>query len=256
MRDSSAVPRRRGYPFPAAGQLGRCCPRALSEARRTTGKANARSLRQAVAVPRRPRIAPGRPSEVEAGARGRGLEGTAPVARPGPSRYWCAVTTNLQPPDHFHVTAAGGWLELGLPEEARRELAQLSPDARAHPETLVIEWDLSALERRWHDALGIASRLIEIDRTRPVGWINRSYALHELQRTTEARESLLPALPLFPEMGLIPYNLACYACQLGRLDEARQWLRQAMALDGRDTIIVRARMDPDLHPLRSELDLI
>lgn len=141
-----------------------------------------------------------------------------------------------------------------MPEEARGELALLSETARRHPEVLAVEWDLHARGREWDKALEVASQLLAADSSRPAGWINRSYALHELRRTGEARQALLPALPLFPSVGVIPYNLACYACQLGELEEARRWLRQAMQLDGRDTVITRARLDPDLKPLLGELD--
>jgi Flp pilus assembly protein TadD len=160
----------------------------------------------------------------------------------------------LQPPDTHLISAAAGWLELGLPEEARRELDRLSPEARPHPEVLAVEWDLHARAGRWQEALEIATQLLEADRARPAGWINRSYALHELRRTAEARDALLPALPLFPAVGVIPYNLACYACQLGKLEEARSWLRKAMELDGRDTVVSRARRDSDLTPLLPELN--
>jgi hypothetical protein len=67
-------------------------------------------------------------------------------------------------------------------------------------------------------------------------------------------ESLLPALPMFPTLGVVPYNLACYACHLDDLEAARRWLRQAMEVDGRDTVIARARLDADLTPLHGELE--
>jgi tetratricopeptide (TPR) repeat protein len=160
----------------------------------------------------------------------------------------------LEPPDLHFASAAAGWLELGVLDEARLELGRLSAPARLHPEVLAVEWELGARQGRWADALETASRLLEIDGDRPVGWINRSYALHELRRTAEAREALLPALPRFPTLGVIPYNLACYACQLGQLEEARGWLRQAIARDGRGPILECARRDADLAPLHGELD--
>lgn len=162
----------------------------------------------------------------------------------------------LEPPDSHFVQAAAGWLELGLPLEAASELARLPASARLHPDVLTLEWDLAARHGRWVEALDIALRLLEADHERPTGWINRSYALHELARTQEAHQALLDALPKFPAVGIIPYNLACYACQMGRLDEARTWLRQAMERDGRQTVVDRAREDRDLAPLKPELDRI
>ena len=80
--------------------------------------------------------------------------------------------------------------------------------------------------------------------------------LHELRRTQEAREALLPAVKKFPEASLIPYNLACYACQLGDPAEARQWLRKAIARGEKDEIKRLALNDPDLAVLREEIALL
>lgn len=168
----------------------------------------------------------------------------------------CRGMGELEPPDSHHLRAATGWLELGLPDEARRELTLLNPSFRRHPEVLALEWSLHARERAWEQALDVALKLIHLDHTRATGWIHRSFALHELKRTAEARDALLPAVSLFPEEGTIPYNLACYSCQLGRLEEARSWLRQAMRLDGREAVLDLARRDSDLAALRAELDTL
>jgi tetratricopeptide (TPR) repeat protein len=83
----------------------------------------------------------------------------------------------------------------------------------------------------------------------PVGWINRSYALHQLKRTREAWESLLPASQKFPENLTIAYNLACFACQLGHMDEASKWLKKAMKMADSNQVQLVALEDPDLKPL-------
>ncbi len=56
----------------------------------------------------------------------------------------------------------------------------------------------------------------------PPGWIHRSFGLHELGRTSEAEQLLLPAATKFPNEPIIPYNLACYACRLGNIEVARE----------------------------------
>ena len=62
--------------------------------------------------------------------------------------------------------------------------------------------------------------------------IHRSYALHELKRTAEAEVLLLPALDCFPTEPTVPYNLACYACVLCRVEEARRLLERAIEVSG------------------------
>src|SRR5678816_80218 len=106
--------------------------------------------------------------------------------------------TDLEPPDSHFLDAAQGWLGLGMLDEAHGELARLSPEARAHPDVLNFKWEMRARAGCWDEALAVATQLLEADYDRPTGWINRSYALHELGRTEEAREALLSALARFP----------------------------------------------------------
>jgi Flp pilus assembly protein TadD len=122
-----------------------------------------------------------------------------------------------------------------------------------HPEVLEVWWRVHAAERHWDEALRVAEMELQTAPDRMSGWVDRSYSLHELRRTQEAREALLPAVKKFPEASLIPYNLACYACQLGDPAEARQWLRKAIARGEKDEIKRLALNDPDLAALREEI---
>lgn len=56
-------------------------------------------------------------------------------------------------------------------------------------------------------------------------------------------------MPKFPRNAILRYNLACYACQLGRLEEAKIWLREAFGLDEKQELKLLALEDPDLKPL-------
>ncbi|NBV23003.1 MAG: tetratricopeptide repeat protein [Proteobacteria bacterium] len=153
-------------------------------------------------------------------------------------------------PDKHLVSAALGWLELKLPGEARAELQQVAPANLNHPEVLEVWWRIHAAEQHWDEALRVAELELIAAPERMSGWVDRSYSLHELRRTQEAREALLPAVKKFPEASLIPYNLACYACQLGNTGEARQWLMKAIARGEKDEIKNLAVNDPDLAAIR------
>ncbi len=159
----------------------------------------------------------------------------------------------LEPPDSHHVRAALGWLELDAPREAAAELARLSSAAVAHPDALEARWRLCACEHRWADALAVAQELRDALPNSPVGWIDLAFALHELKRTSEAHTLLQPAAKRFPRTLVIPYNLACYSCQLGHLDDARRWLERAVTLRDRDAIRQMALADDDLEPLWPEI---
>jgi tetratricopeptide (TPR) repeat protein len=160
----------------------------------------------------------------------------------------------LQPPDSLHLRAAQGWLELGSVEEAKGELANLSVTIQNHPDVIELRWAICAAEKRWEPAVELADALIKTDPDEPAGWVHRSYALHELKRTEEARDNLLKIVDKFSDSPTIRYNLACYECQLGNLDEARKWLERAFRLGDRKRMKPAALQDLDLKPLWPEIE--
>jgi tetratricopeptide (TPR) repeat protein len=155
----------------------------------------------------------------------------------------------LAPPDTHHLRAAEGWLELGNPLEAEAELDNITLSLRTHPDVLSLRWQIFARAQNWEACVELAEAIVAADPRRPDGWIHRSFALHELKRTREAHELLEPAANLFSDNWTIRYNLACYACQLGNLDEARERLAEAIAVADSQEIKQMARNDKDLQPL-------
>ena len=161
---------------------------------------------------------------------------------------------SLEPPDSHHLNAAEGWLGLGNAVEAQREFEKIAPDMRHHPEVLRLEYHLHERTKQWEHAAETAQRLCQSFPETAFGWIHLAYALHELKRTREAYDVLLPVVNRFPEEHVILYNLACYSCQMGRLEEARVWLDRAMALAGPETIKQMALGDSDLQAMRAEIE--
>jgi predicted Zn-dependent protease len=161
----------------------------------------------------------------------------------------------LEPPDSHFFLAASGWLDLGNPAEARLELERISHEQRENPDVLELDWAIHVAEKNWSPALKAAEKIVKTAPERPSGWLHLAYA----QRRAEgggletAWNTLLPASVKFPKEPVIPFNLACYACQLGNLDDARQWLDRAMAIGGKQAITKMALNDPDLEPLWVEL---
>ena len=161
----------------------------------------------------------------------------------------------LEPPDTHYLRAAIGWMELGLPGEAVAELARISPAQQRHPDVLETRWVLLAQASRWDDALVAARDLLEKAPKRSAAWLHHAYALRRAKDggLQKAWGALLPAAEKFPGEPIISFNLACYACQLGKLDEAREWLKRAMKIGKRDEIKLMALVDEDLEPLWKEI---
>ncbi len=160
----------------------------------------------------------------------------------------------LEPPDTHYLSGAIGWLELGNPAEARAELARVSPAQHEHPDVLEVHWSIAAEAKCWDEALKVAQALLRRAPDRSSGWLHQAYALRRIPggSVQKASEALLPAFDKFPKELTIPFNLACYACQLGQLDAARDWLQRAIAVAGKEKIKQMALEDSDLQPLWDE----
>ena len=156
------------------------------------------------------------------------------------------------PPDTHHLTAAQGWLELENAAEAIKELEQISPESRKHPDVLEVRWAAEAKQLNWEECVRVATQLTQHAPGRSSGWIHRSFALHELKRTKEAFELLLPSLSLFKGIWTIPYNLACYQCQLGQKEPALKFYAQALEIGGK-SVRDMALADADLAALHTEI---
>lgn len=155
--------------------------------------------------------------------------------------------------DIHRLNAAEGWLGLGDAKSATEELDAIDPQLKSHPAVLTIRHRIHTATRNWQLALDTATALTEMLPAELGPWIDRSYALHELKRTIEARANLLKVICRFPKSAIVHYNLACYECQLGNHQKAVFHLKQAFALPGGEELRASCGNDPDLAPIRDQL---
>ncbi len=83
-----------------------------------------------------------------------------------------------------------------------------------------------------------------------------SYSLRRMDGggLEKAWESLIRANDRFPNEMLIPYNLACYKCQLGDPKAALDYFKQALAKGTASDIIAMAKKDTDLTPILASIN--
>jgi hypothetical protein len=131
----------------------------------------------------------------------------------------------------------------------------VSPQLTEHPAVLETKWLICAAEKNWSAALGVARSILKGAPERSVGWLHQAYALRRVPDggLQAAWDALRPAADQFPKEPTIPYNLSCYACQMGQLDEARKWLERALAIGSHSSIKAMALADSDLEPLWTEI---
>lgn len=149
------------------------------------------------------------------------------------------------------IVAAQGYLELGLLEEAREQIASLPPLAASRPDVIELDVLCCMAERRWEEALSGSMRLCALEKNEPGGYIHAAYCLHELGRTGEAREMLRSGPGSLRKKPVFYYNLGCYSARLGLVDEALRMLEIAFEQD--PELRRAARKDPDLQALKEQL---
>ena len=165
---------------------------------------------------------------------------------------------SLEPSDIHRLNAALGWLGLNAPADARAELEAIASAQQSHPAVLAVRWLLCAHEENWDDALLVAELELNAVPEDSSGWLHRAYALRRVDGggLVPAWDALLPAAEKFPTEPVIAYNLACYACQLNQLPDARIWLQCAVKIGGQAAIQKMALADDDLKPLWLEIEAL
>ena len=161
------------------------------------------------------------------------------------------MSTQLTAQQERILTAVQGYLELGMPKEALRELAGLSEEFQQAPEAIEARIVVLLALRRWSAAATQARKLCRLLPHFPTGFIHLAYCQHEKGHTERARETLLSGPAALRKESTYFYNLACYDAVLGDLSSARLNLARCIHLDRR--FIEFAKSDPDLSALHSEL---
>lgn len=149
--------------------------------------------------------------------------------------------------DRWRLQRADGFLDLRMTARARAELDGVSAGQRDGTPYRVLALRLAMDERAWSEAARVAAILRDAHTDEPSFWIQLAYATRRAEGIEAAHGILAGALVRFPAVAVIPFNLACYACQLGRHDEALRRLDQACALD--QHFRATALEDEDLEPI-------
>jgi tetratricopeptide (TPR) repeat protein len=137
----------------------------------------------------------------------------------------------LEPPHQQYWQAAVGYVELGMFTEADSELDKIDPFCRAAPEVLGVRLAIYRGLKKWELMQQIAKRLKEFQPDNVQWTISLAYATRRTYSIDVAMEILLDAEAKFPREAAIPYNLACYYCQLGEMEKAKCYLEQAFEID-------------------------
>jgi predicted Zn-dependent protease len=152
-------------------------------------------------------------------------------------------------------------LELGNHREADAELDHITPELRAHPDVLEVRYIIYGKAEKWDACKDLARAITVKAPERANGWINLAFATRKADRDNvngawEAWDILAPVEKEFPDEPLIRYSLACYACQLGGLEEAVDLLEKCFKIENSGKFKLMALSEPDLQPLWKKISEI
>ena len=101
--------------------------------------------------------------------------------------------------------------------------------------------------KKWDSAAAVASHLVKVEPQNEAWWINLAYSVRRSEGIEQADAMLLRAQAIHPKVAMIVFNLACYASVTGRMEDAKERLRNAIDLD--KDVRRLALDDEDLKPL-------
>ncbi len=151
----------------------------------------------------------------------------------------------------YRLQRCEGFLDIKIPARARAEWEQVPAEWQNHPLAQAQLLSLLTAERNWPRAREVAVRFLARSPEIAAAWIQLAYTTRRAESLAAAERILVQARAKFPNEAVIPYNLACYACQAGHLDQARTLLQEAHQLDHHT--LAYAAQDEDLRPLWPEL---
>jgi len=157
----------------------------------------------------------------------------------------------LEQPARRILDAAAGYCELGMFHEAASELATIGVSHRAAPESLALSIEIYCGLEEWELMRASAKRLGEVQPDNVQWIIAYAFACRRISSVATAKKILLQAIPQFPREPAIFFFLACYDCQLGRMESAKDYLDRAVQID--PTCISVALKNEDLQLLMGHL---
>jgi len=145
------------------------------------------------------------------------------------------------------LTAAIGYLELGMFQDAWDSLEDIHAEERHLPAVMQVRLEIYRCLEKYEGMATVAEHLTKVFPNDAQNWISLAYAQRRYINLQTAEKTLLAAQERFPQEATIPFNLACYACQLGRIEEAKEKLAKAIAME--PAFKKTALEDEDLKPI-------
>lgn len=140
---------------------------------------------------------------------------------------------------------AHGYIELGLLDEAAGALEEIAPEKKTSVEVMATRVLLYRKAENWPLLEVVARHLVKARPCEVAWWVDWAFATRRATSIEAAEGILIRAVESHPQEAILHFNLGCYACQTGRIEEAKMRVAQAVRLDR--AFQKAALDDPDLE---------
>jgi tetratricopeptide (TPR) repeat protein len=145
------------------------------------------------------------------------------------------------------VRAAQGYVDLGMPHEALREVDKAPADCQERLEIVLVRMEILRQLERWAEGAKLGQTALSHHADCAELYLIAAYAVRRHEGLEQAKAVLLSGEAILAKEAMFHFNIACYECQLGCLEAAKKRLERAFALDDKYRKV--GREDPDLEPL-------
>jgi hypothetical protein len=149
--------------------------------------------------------------------------------------------------DIHRLEAADGWLERKEWANCFDELESIDYNNRDDAREKALRWKLYNASGQHVPAANMALGIQRRFPNEPAGYVWRSMSLDKLGCTEDAYEQLELVAGKFDGLGIVPYLLAVYACELQRLNTTHAWLLCAFNTPDSKELRLQALDDPRLE---------
>ena len=134
----------------------------------------------------------------------------------------------LEETDERHLTAAQGYLDLGMFIEANDEVEEIDADVRHLPEVLEVRLGIYRALEKWEQVEVVARKLAQYDPAETRWRIEWSNASKLRGNMDAARLILLDGIKLTSGSGELYFALACLEATAGNIEAAKSALHSAI----------------------------
>ena len=130
-----------------------------------------------------------------------------------------------------HLSAALGYLGLGMAQDAWNELDKIDAEERGKTDVLKVRVEVARALGKWEMVAELARHLSKIEPDESLHVFNVAQALREIEGHESALAVYEFAVDRWPDFGHLRVAMAVELCALERVSEAKLILREAIKKD-------------------------